>query len=167
VVPGAPIPVFAPDLRQTQGTTNSTADPGAAGGTPAPEPAPGSDVSSTETGRGSTTNPARAAHQLGETGDGTRRLIILGGIAMLLGAVVIGFSSRDEPRAATPTVSAAVAAAAARRRQNRPRRGELFGWDESVPLNPGRREVARRRAGLTADYAEFSAGSSFDDEPGA
>src|SRR5438477_647306 len=27
VVPGVPIPVIAPDLRQTQGTTNSTADP--------------------------------------------------------------------------------------------------------------------------------------------
>ena len=84
---------------------------------------------------------------------------------MLLGAIVIGFSSRDSaPAAATPAAPPVPAAAAARRRRNKPRRGELFGWDDGVPLNPGGRELARRRAGLTADYAQFTGGSSFDDE---
>jgi hypothetical protein len=161
-VPGAPVPVGGPDVRSGQETTSSTAEPGAAGAGQSPAPA---DVSGTREDQGTTTRPARVARQLGETGDGTRRLIILGGIAMLLGAVVIGFTGRDEAPAATPAPPAGLAAAAAaRRRRNRPRRGELFGWDGGVPLNPGQRELARRRAGLTADYADFSGGSNFDDE---
>jgi hypothetical protein len=88
---------------------------------------------------------------------------------MLLGAAVIGFSSRDDEaaRPAATAPSALAAAAAARRRRNRPGQGELFGWEDGVPLNPGRRELARRRAGLTADYADFSAGSYSGDGPGA
>jgi hypothetical protein len=98
---------------------------------------PDSDVSGTETGRGPATATRR---QLGVTGDATRRLIILGGVAMLIGAVVIAFTGREEP-APLPTS------------------------ESGVPLNPGKRELARRRAGVST--VGVSAESWFGGEPEA
>ena len=99
---------------------------------------------------------ARKARQLGQTGDGTRRLILFGGVALLLGAVVVGFTGRDGPILA----AAAAQPAGPVRRRAKPRR-ELDGWEESVPLAPAKRELARQRLGLSAAVWYY------DDEPGA
>ena len=141
----------SPQTQPAQETTSTTA--GAGTSEPVTKSLPDRDVGGTVTDRGGTSpGPARQSNKLGETGDGTRRLIILGGVALLIGAVVVAFTGRDEPKpvAATP---------APVRRRGRPRR-ELDGWEEGVPLAPGKRELARRRAGL-------SAYSNLDGEPEA
>lgn len=99
---------------------------------------------------------ARKARQLGQTGDGTRRLILFGGVALLLGAVVVGFTGRDGPILA----AAAAQPAGPVRRRAKPRR-ELDGWENGVPLAPTKRELARQRLGLSAAVWYY------DDEPGA
>ena len=98
---------------------------------------------------------SRRSRQLGQTGDGTRRLILFGGVALLLGAVVVGFTGRDGP-----ILAAAAALPAGPVRRRRPRR-ELDGWEDGVPLAPAKRELARQRLGLSADACYHG------DEPGA
>ncbi|HVW32491.1 MAG TPA: hypothetical protein VHL53_08135, partial [Acidimicrobiia bacterium] len=88
--------------------------------------------------------PARKAARLGDTGDSTRRLVILGGVALLIGALVVAFSGRDEA-----PVGGAV------RRRGPGRVYGLEGWEHGVPLNPGTRERARRKAGLSGDYSHL------------
>ena len=99
------------------------------------------------------TSPARGSNRLGDTGDGTRRLIILGGVALLIGAVIVAFTGRDEP----PPVRTPAVGAVRRRRAKpsgdhprTPRRREIDGWEDGVPLAPAKRELARRRAGVSA-----------------
>ncbi|HTC82442.1 MAG TPA: hypothetical protein VK848_12985, partial [Acidimicrobiia bacterium] len=133
-------------------TTSSTAEAGTS--QPFTKSLPGSDVGGTGTDRG--TSPAPGRRQLSETGDGTRRLIILGGVAMLVGAVVIAFTGRDEPGAGALALGPAALAAPVRRRK--PPRG-VAGWGEAVPLNHTKRELARRRAGVAlrneTSYSDF------------
>jgi hypothetical protein len=77
-------------------------------------------------------------------------------VALLLGAVVVGFTGRDGPILA----AAAALPAGPSLRRTKPRR-ELDGWEDGVPLAPVKRELARQRLGLSADA------SYYDDEPGA
>jgi hypothetical protein len=145
--------VAANDAQPALETTSTTADPAAS------DPAtrtPDSDVGGTVTDRGVTPAPARTSRQLGQTGDSTRRLVVLGGVALLVGAVVIAFSGRDAPRPLPALGAAAVGPAAGRR--PKPRR-ELDGWEDGIPLAPGKRQLARHRLGISA--------SPLDDEPGA
>jgi hypothetical protein len=142
--------VVAAETQPAQDTTSTTAAPGASD--PVTKTLPDSDVGGTVTDRGGSPAPARRSQRLGETGDGTRRLIILGGVALLIGAVVVAFTGRDEPQTR--------AVAAGPPRGGAVRRRELDGWEDGVPLAPGKRELARRRAGL-------SAYSYSDGEPGA
>jgi hypothetical protein len=120
-----------------------------------PDPAtdPGAEVSGTETERGAA-GAAGSTRELVRTGDATRRLILFGGVALLMGAVVVAFTGRDTPMLA----AAPLPAGPARRRPPRPRR-ELDGWEDGVPLAPAKRELARNRLGITAE-------SYYDDEPG-
>jgi hypothetical protein len=122
-----------------------TGSPAAAGGNsePATEPSPASEVSGAETERRDA-GAARRSRQLGQTGDGTRRLIIFGGVAMLLGAVVVAFTGRERPALA---VAAAPVGPA---RRPRPRK-EIDGWEAGIPLAPTKRELARNRLGISAD----------------
>ena len=119
-------------------TTSSTADAGATNSDPG-APA-GTDVNGADLNRQPA--PARKADRLSDTGDSTRRLVLLGGVAMLIGALVVAFTGRDErSAAATP------------RRRGANRAFGIEGWEYGVPLNPGKRELARRRAGLSGDYS--------------
>ncbi|HET9771391.1 MAG TPA: hypothetical protein VFS16_10915 [Acidimicrobiia bacterium] len=99
--------------------------------------------------------PARRSRQLGQTGDGTRRLVLLGGVTLLLGALVVAFTGRDRPEAETGGQPAGPG-----RRRPRPRR-ELDGWEDGVPLAPAKRELARHRLGISAS------GRAGDGLPGA
>ncbi|HYT39874.1 MAG TPA: hypothetical protein VEN99_10205, partial [Acidimicrobiia bacterium] len=123
-------------------TTSTTAGAGVS----EPATSPPADAGATETDRGVTPAPARHGNQLGQTGDGTRRLVILGGVALLVGAVVIAFTGRDEPLPAAVGPAAIGVRSAGRRRDRR--RREIDGWEDGVPLAPGKRELARRRAGV-------------------
>jgi hypothetical protein len=143
--------VVAAETQPAQETTTTTADAGLSD--PVTKSLP-SDVGGTETDPGVTPGPARSSKQLGQTGDGTRRLILLGGVAMLLGAVVIAFTGRDAPR---PVAVGATSVGPARRR-SRSRR-EIHGWEDGIPIAPTKRELARRRLGISAEQ--------LDDEPGA
>jgi hypothetical protein len=120
---------------------------------PATATSPGAEVSGTETGRGDS-DAAVHGRELVRTGDGTRRLILFGGVALLMGAVVVAFSGRDAPVLA----AAPLPVGPARSRRPRPRK-ELDGWEDSVPLAPAKRELARSRLGISAD-------SYYDDELG-
>ena len=103
--------------------------------------------------RGDSPAPARrSGAQLGQTGDGTRRLLLLGGVAMLLGAVVIAFTGRDRPR---PVYARSAPAGPAY--HPHPRR-ELDGWEQGVPLAPVKREMARQRLGLSDGYPGLPGG---------
>jgi hypothetical protein len=147
-------PVAVTETQPAQQTTSSTAAATAAGG--AAEPSSGSEVRSGNQVQGEAPAPVtRRARQLGQTGDGTRRLILFGGVALLLGAVVVGFTGREGP-----VLAAAALPAGPARRRVRPRR-ELDGWEDGVPLAPAKREIARQRLGLSADVW------CYDDEPGA
>jgi hypothetical protein len=114
-------------------------------------------VGGTEVDQGRT-SPARGSNRLGDTGDGTRRLIILGGVALLIGAVIVAFTGRDEPPPVrTPAVGSTPSGPVRRRRAKpsgehprTPRRREIDGWEDGVPLAPAKRELARRRAGVSA-----------------
>jgi hypothetical protein len=112
-------------------------------------------VSGTGLDRAVSPAPVRRGRQLGETGDGTRRLVLVGGVALLLGALVVAFIGRERPAPQAPGLPAGPAV----RRARRPRR-ELDGWEDGVPLAPAKREFARHRLGI-------SAGGLHDDEPGA
>jgi hypothetical protein len=138
-------PVTVAETQPAEGTTGTTADAGVSDPVVTKWP-PDTDVSGTEQERGDSPAPARRSAQLGETGDGTHRLILLGGVAMLLGAVVVAFTGRDRPR---PDSADSVPAGPAYR--PRPRR-ELDGWEEGVPLAPAKRELARHRLGISAGY---------------
>jgi hypothetical protein len=138
---------------QPEDTTDITADAGFSD--PLTTMLPDSDVGGTDLDRGNSPAPARRSAQLGQTGDGTRRLILLGGVALLLGAVVVALTGRDQPR---PAFTGSVPAGPARR--PRPRR-ELDGWEQRVPLAPAKRELARQRLGISGGYGLP------DDEPGA
>jgi hypothetical protein len=140
--------VAGADTQPAQETTSTTADSGIVN--PVPK-LPDSEVGGTETDR--TPAPARSSGQLSRTGDGTRRLMILGGVALLIGALVIAFTGRDRP---LPLVLGSTAAAPGRRRPRS--RRELDGWEDGVPLAPAKREMARHRLGISA--------SPLDDEPG-
>jgi hypothetical protein len=78
-------------------------------------------------------------------------------MALLAGAVVVGFTGRDGPLLAA---AAALPAGPARRRPLRRAHRELDGWEDGIPLAPAKRELARSKLG-------FSAGSYYDGEPGA
>jgi hypothetical protein len=138
-------------------TTTSSVAPAAAdpGGT---ADAPGTEVRSAN--QTSEESPAAAvrSRQLSQTGDGTRRLIILGGIVLLIGAVVVAFAGREHPMLlAAPALPPGPA-----RRRPRPRR-EIDGWEDGIPLAPVKRELARHRLGISGDpYDSYS-----DGEPGA
>jgi hypothetical protein len=112
-------------------------------------------VSGTELERGESPAPVRRSQQLSQTGDGTRRLVLVGGAALLLGALVVAFAGRDRPAIQV----AGVPVGPAVRRPRRPRR-ELDGWEDGVPLAPAKRELARQRLGISACGLP-------DDEPGA
>jgi hypothetical protein len=145
------VPVGSADTQPAQETTSTTGDPGMVNpGTRLPD----SEVGGTETDRGGTPAPARSSQQLSQTGDGTRRLMILGGVALLIGALVIAFTGRDRP---LPLALGSAAAVGPARRRPRPRR-ELDGWEDGIPLAPAKRELARHRLGLSA--------APLDDEPG-
>jgi hypothetical protein len=145
--------VVASEKQPAQDTTSTTGEAGISD--PVTKTLPDSDVSGTGTDPGVSPGPTRRSSQLGATGDGTRRLIILGGLVLLIGAVVVAFTGRDEPVAVAPS---APPAPGRPRRGRRP--GEIDGWEDGIPLAPGKRELARRQAGL-------SAWSSLDGEPGA
>jgi hypothetical protein len=148
-----------------QATTSSTAEAGTS--EPVTKSLP-SDVGGTQVDPGGT-SPARGSNRLGDTGDGTRRLIILGGVALLVGAVVVAFTGRDEPLPVGAAMAGPAPGGPVRRRRSmllaghphipslfgrRPRtpgqRREIGGWEDGVPLAPGKRELARRRAGVSA-----------------
>jgi len=159
------VPVAAAETQPAQVTTTSTAEAGTS--EPVTKTLPDSDVGGNQVDPGGT-GPARVSNRLGDTGDGTRRLMILGGVALLIGAVIVAFTGRDEP---LPVGAAAIGAAPGgpvRRRRaklsgGRPRtsgRREVHGWEDGVPLAPGKRELARRRAGV-------SVYSTLDGEPEA
>jgi len=119
--------------------------PAAAAGNsePVTEPAPASSVSGAGSERGEA-GAVRQSRQLGATGDGTRRLMLFGGVALLLGAVVVAFTGRERPALAVTAVPVGPA------RRSRPRK-ELDGWEDGVPLAPAKRELARNRLGIGAD----------------
>jgi hypothetical protein len=75
-------------------------------------------------------------------------------VALLIGAVVVAFTGGDEP--APVTAGPAPGGPGVSRRRGRPRR-ELDGWEVGVPLAPGKRELARRRAGVSA-YSSLDGG---------
>jgi hypothetical protein len=151
VLPNPPIVVT--ETQPAQQTTSSTAT-AAEGGTAT---SPDSEVRGANQVQEEAPAPAaRRSRQLGQTGDGTRRLILFGGVALLIGAVVVGFTGRDGPILA----AAATLPAGPVRRRMQPRR-ELDGWEDGVPLAPTKRELARQRLGLSSDVWYY------DDEPGA
>ena len=127
-------------VTESQPTGPATSSP-ASGGVSDPATAPAGEVSGTGTERVDTSE--RSSQQLGQTGDGTRRLIIFGGVALLMGAVVVAFTGRE--RSALAVASLPVGPA----RRPRPRR-ELYGWEDGVPLAPAKRELARNRLGISA-----------------
>ncbi len=112
-------------------------------------------VGGAELDRGQNPVPARRSQELGQTGDGTRRLVLLGGVALLLGALVVAFTGRDRPE---PQMAARPAGPARRRPRSR---RELDGWEDGVPLAPAKRELARHRLGFSAS------GRPGDGPPGA
>jgi hypothetical protein len=124
-----------------QPTTSSTAV--AATSEPATATEPSGGVSGTDAER-SDAGAARHSRELVVTGDATRRLIIFGGLAMLLGAVVVAFTGRERPTLAAASLPVGPA------RRPRPRK-ELDGWEDAVPLAPVKRELARNRLGISAD----------------
>ena len=152
VMPNPPIVVT--DTAPGAQTTGSTSANAAAGG--ATDPTDSEVRGANQVQEEAPAPVARKARQLGQTGDGTRRLILFGGVALLLGAVVVGFTGRDGPILA----AAAALPAGPVRRRAKPRR-ELDGWEDGVPLAPAKRELARQRLGLSADVWYY------DDEPGA
>jgi hypothetical protein len=148
-----PVPAAAAETQPAQVTTTSTAEAGTS--EPVTKTLPDSDVGGTQVDPGGT-GPARGSNRLGDTGDGTGRLMILGGVALLIGAVIVAFTGRDEP---LPVGAAAIGAApggpvrrrailSAGRLRTSGRRG-IHGWEDGVPLAPGKRELARRRAGVS------------------
>jgi hypothetical protein len=141
--------VPAAETQPAQATTSTTGDAGIS--EPVTKSLP-NDVGGTETDRGVTPGPARGGRQLGQTGDGTRRLILLGGVALLLGAVVVAFTGRDRPDLG------AIPPAGPPGRRPRPRR-ELDGWEDGIPMAPAKRELTRHLLGISAE--------PLDDEPGA
>jgi hypothetical protein len=143
----------AAERQPAQETTSTTADPALS--EPVTKSLP-SDVGGTETDRGVTPAPARSGKQLGQTGDGTRRLILLGGVAMLLGAVVVAFAGRETPR---PVTLGSTPVGPARRRAGPRSRREIDGWEDGIPMAPAKRELARHRLGISAEQ--------LDDGPGA
>lgn len=155
--PAAPVlpnpPIVVTETQPVQTTSSTRAAAGAADGDTATSPA--AEVRGADQVDSESPAPARQSRQLGQTGDGTRRLIIFGGVALLLGAVVVGFTGRD--RGPALAVAASLPAGPVRRR-SRPRR-ELDGWEGGVPLSPTKRELARARLGISA--ANYS-----DDELG-
>jgi hypothetical protein len=137
----------AAETQPAGATTSTTAEAGTSD--PVTKTLPDSNAGNTGSDPGVSPAPTRRNGQLGETGDATRRLIILGGVALLVGAVVVAFTGRDEPRPATAGgLGSALATPAPRRRTRRARRAD--GWENGVPLNPTKRELARRRAGISA-----------------
>ncbi|HLF40296.1 MAG TPA: hypothetical protein VI854_02360, partial [Acidimicrobiia bacterium] len=81
-------------------------------------------------------NPAPAprrttGRQLGLTGATNRSLLLLAGVALLLGALAVAFG--DGPLRVVPIGGTA-------RHRRRP-----AGWESGVPLAPDRREAVRRR----------------------
>lgn len=162
---GAPAPASPTDPASNSVTpaqsqrTLPTSSPAASGGVSDPGetvPAPAAEVSGTETERGDA-GAARHSKELVRTGDATRRLILFGGFALLMGAVVVAFTGRDTPALA----AAALPVGPARRRP----RKELDGWEDGVPLAPAKRELARSRFGISGD-SYFSADSYYGDELG-
>ena len=155
VVP-LPTPVAPAEAVPGGETTTSSVAPAAADA-PGSADAPGTEVRSAN--QTSEESPAAVrSRQLGQTGDGTRRLIILGGIVLLVGALVVAFAGREHPMLlAAPALPPGPA-----RRQPRPRR-EIDGWEDGIPLAPVKRELARHRLGISGDpYDSYS-----DGEPGA
>ncbi len=125
VLPNPPIVVTETQPAQATSSTTATA---AEGGTAT---SPDSEVRGANQVQEEAPAPtSRRSRQLGQTGDGTRRLILFGGVALLLGAVVVGFTGRDGP-----ILAAAAALPAGPVRRRRPRR-ELDGWEDGVPLAP-------------------------------
>jgi hypothetical protein len=155
--PAAPVlpnpPIVVTETQPVQTTSSTGVAAGAAdSGT---ETSPAAEVRSADQVESERPSPPRQSRQLGQTGDGTRRLIIFGGVALLLGAVVVGFTARDGGPA---LLAAASMPAGPVRRRSRPRR-ELDGWEGGIPLSPTKRELARARLGI-------SAGNYSDDELG-
>ena len=105
-----------------------------------------SDVGGTELDRGDSPAPGPPQRpQLGQTGDGTRRLSSSGGVAMLARRRRRGLH-RPGPAPGRPSPAQPPPG-----RPHRPRpRRELDGWEESVPLAPAKRELARHRLGMSA-----------------
>lgn len=77
---------------------------------------------------------------LGVTGSATRTLLMLAGVALLLGALAVAFGGSLTPAAARA-----------------PQRTVAADWGPTVPLAPGKRQRARRRAGITNPGAGPSA----------
>jgi hypothetical protein len=156
---GAPVlpnpPIVVTETQPAQQTTSSTAAAATADGDTATSP--DSEVRGANQVQEEAPAPAaRRSRQLGQTGDGTRRLILFGGVALLIGAFVVGLTGRDGPILA----AAATLPAGPVRRRIKPRR-ELDGWEDGVPLAPTKRELARQRLGLSSDVWYY------DDGPGA
>jgi hypothetical protein len=143
-----PAPVAtAESQRPAQSAGNPAAATGASGGVssdPAAEPSPGSDVSGAGSERSGAGAASRHGQELVVTGDATRRLMLFGGVALLLGAVVVAFTGRERQR----LVAASLPVGPARRPG--PRK-EIDGWEDGVPLAPAKRELARNRLGISAD----------------
>jgi hypothetical protein len=81
----------------------------------------------------------QAGRQLGATGSATRSLIVLAGVALLLGAVAVAYGE--------PAVGNGVVGEPSPVRRGRRVRRTIPGWESGVPLAPDRRDRVRRRAG--------------------
>ncbi|HYH49139.1 MAG TPA: hypothetical protein VEG38_06290 [Acidimicrobiia bacterium] len=160
--PASPVPANPPivvtETTAAGAATTSTTTAAAAGTADGAATSPDTEVRGANAVQEESPAPAsRRSQQLSQTGDSTRRLLLFGGVVLLIGAVVVGFTGRDGPLLAAV---ATLPAGPARRRSPRPRtRRELDGWEDGIPLAPAKRELARSKLG-------FSAGNYYDDVPG-
>jgi hypothetical protein len=157
---------------ETQPGQPATSTPPAEPVSPGPAPAAPAAADTGDTGAdhdpGAGPVPVRRTGQRREPGGATRRFIVFGGVALLVGAAGVGFTGWGKPRPAAAELTPLGAV--------RPRgraRGGLERWDDGIPLAPGKRELARRRAGLSRSrYLDdlpggVNAWRHPDDEPGA
>jgi hypothetical protein len=147
--PAAPVeanpPVVVTETTAAGEATTSTTSAGAAAGTAEGVTPTDTEVRGADAVQEESPAPAsRRSRQLSQTGDGTRRLLLLGGMALLAGAVVVGFTGRQCGRSGAPPPAAA----------GPPRTRRLGGRHPARPGQAGtgpeqarvqRRELLRRR----------------------